>query len=238
MICFENNVLFDGCTLKVKDDTVYPCGTGTVEFVVYVKDNISTVSSKSIRISTNPNDCLYKYQPEIDGRYIYYKVILPYYQEFDLDDVEVNVPYGYFIASSGCKKIICLNENKSVSLLENGDEISVLKVTDLLTMVNSGLVSDFYTEEFFSICNLNNCVSLLQKKYLIEHSKDCGSLRCKKGSDTEKANRDFLFIASYLIDHYITIRDFNQAEDLLNTIQMCSDTICKNKNSVNCNCKS
>lgn len=237
MICFKNVIEFSGCELKVEDYTKYPCDTGIVEFVTYVKDGVQTVSNKSIRISTKPNSCSYVFQPEEDGRYMYYKVALPIFSDFDKESETVEVPYGYFIGVLGCEKIICINEKNSVSLSNNGDSISVTKVTDLMLMINSGLVEDIFTKEFFSICELNACVAKRQKKYLLDHADDCGNTKCKKGSDSDKAGRDFLFIASYLIEHYIEIEDFDQAEELLNTVMTnCGNSLCNSDANTNCGC--
>ena len=237
MICFNNNVFFDGCTLKADDFTMYPPGTGVLEFVAYVKHGVSTISAKSIKISTDPSRCSYRYQPEVDGRYMYYKIVLPVFDNFDDPDNIVNIPLGYFIGTYGCKKIICLNENNSVSLSDTGDSIEVTQVNDMLSILNSGLVSDIEMKEFFSICNLNNCVAKLQKQYILSHADDCGSTVCKKGSDSNKANRDFLFIASYLLDHYIAKEDFDQAEELLDTIRSCGNLLCKDHDNLNsCGC--
>lgn len=236
MICFNNRLFYDGCELKVDDFTKYPCGVGTVEFVAYVKDGVITILNKSVKISTNPNSCSYSYKPEVDGRYIYYKIALPIFDSFDSDADSIEIPKGYFIGVLGCEKIICFNEKNSVSLSNNGDELAVTRVNDLKPMLESEFIVDFYMEEFFSICNLNGCVAKLQKKYLLEHADDCGSTKCKKGSDPDKANRDFLFIASYLLDHYIAMKDFDQADDLLKTIQTCSNSLCNDGANSSCGC--
>lgn len=237
MICFRNNAYYSGCTLKVDDFTMYPDGIGTVEFVAHIKDGVFTALNNSIRITICPNkDDSYSYTPEIDGRYIYYKIALPVFNSLDTDCQTVEIPIGYFIGTIGCDKIICFNENNSVSLSDSGAGVNFPKVENMMSLLESGLLTDFFAEEFFSICNLNKCVSKVQKKYILEHADDCGSMRCRKGSDSDKANRDFLFIASYLLDHYIQLRDFDQAEELLNTIQTCGSSLCGENANLNCGC--
>lgn len=238
MFKFNIEFILDNSTLKVIDHAEHCHGTCVVDFVAYVKDDVSTISTKSKRISLGHHSREYRYNVEKDGRYIYYRVELPYYDVFDGCGAFVDVPYGYFVAENEKgEKIICLNENNFVHLKNNGESVSIKTIDDYFELINSGILSpdNYYSKEFFSIGQLNACVARIQKQYILKHIDDCGTLKCRKGSDSDKANRDFLFIASYILDYLIVEEDFDQAEELLDRLKTCSGSLC-NENNINKNC--
>lgn len=237
---FRINVMTDACLLKVHDESMYAPEICLVEFVAYVKDGVSTLSAKSKRILKSQELCDYRYELERDGRYTYYKVLLPYYSLFDHHGMHIHVPYGYFVAEDAKgNKIICLNDKNSVSLVNTSESIEVKEIDDYMELINSGLVAkhDYFSQDFFSICKLDACLAKLQKKYILNHVDDCGSSKCSKGSDSDRANRDFLFITSYVLDYLISNEEFDQAEEILDKIHTCSNSLCEDSNiNKNCNC--
>ncbi len=122
---------------------------------------------------------------------------------------------------------------------ENGskasfDEADIMDVLNHMLMFHPNFV---FSKKLFAIPNLNKCVAKYQKQYLNEHYSDCGSVTCKKEKDSgSKANRDFLFTASYLIDYLAEIGNYEQALDILNNISSCSSGLCGDDKSNKCNC--
>lgn len=150
---FHIKFMLDADTLKVHDETCRLSNVCVVEFVTYTSNGVSTVSAKSKEISLGNHACDYRYEVEKDGRYTYYKVILPYYGSFDDCGLDVNIPYGYFVAeNANGVKIICLNDKNSVSL-KNGESIEIKEVKNYLDLITSGLLSpsEYFSKEFFSI---------------------------------------------------------------------------------------
>jgi pentatricopeptide repeat protein len=66
--------------------------------------------------------------------------------------------------------------------------------------------------------------------------KNCGSIKCK---DNEiRSQRDFIFIAVWLIEHYLELGNIEKARAIYESIKSCG-SICndllKNKNNCGCN---
>lgn len=227
---------FDVCSLKVADHSCHNPDDCVIDFVTYVKDGIEIVSnkSKSIREYCNGHD--YEYVPEEDGKYRYYRLVLPSYNSFDGCGHHLDIPGGYFVAEDiNGDKIICKKEGNFVSLENSGDGQTVIIVDDLLKIVDELPFDMIYSKEFFSICKILTCVAKLQKKYILDHINDCGSIKCKNGSDKDKAHRDFLFVSSYVLKHLVETGELDMAEEILNRLKSCN-SICDDKTNINCNC--
>lgn len=89
-------------------------------------------------------------------------------------------------------------------------------------IVNVGLHD---IDRTFSICNLKKCLTNLELKTFQDMLKNCGKTICK--NDEVKSQRDFLFIAVWLIEHYVELGKIGMAEEIYNRIKNCGD-ICKN----------
>lgn len=89
---------------------------------------------------------------------------------------------------------------------------------------------DFYTKITFCACKLEKCLLPLQMKVFNELVKNCGK-GCKN-LDELKAQRDFLFIANWIMEH---LEEYDRFEELMNIyegIQSCSslcNDLLKNK---------
>lgn len=82
-----------------------------------------------------------------------------------------------------------------------------------------------YSEEIFCICNLKKCLLNLQMKAFKNMLKNCGSKKCK--DDEIKAQRDFIFIAVWLMEHLIEQGKEEQVREIYESIQGCG-SICSN----------
>lgn len=93
----------------------------------------------------------------------------------------------------------------------------------------------FYTKNTFCACKLEKCLLNLQLKVFRELVKNCGN-GCKK-LDESKSQRDFLFIANWIMQH---LEEYDRFEELLNVyegIQSCNslcDSLLKD-NKCGCN---
>ena len=95
--------------------------------------------------------------------------------------------------------------------------------------------SDYDVDDVLSICNLKKCLAELELKWFRDMLKNCGSLICK--NDEIKAQRDFIFIAVWLIEHYIEVGNIEKALGIYNSLRRCGN-LCSNllKNKKDCGC--
>ena len=98
------------------------------------------------------------------------------------------------------------------------------------------LTSCNFFEELFCICKLKKCLSDLQLKVFRDLVKNCGSSKCKNG-DELKAQRDFLFLAVWLMEHLIDAGKSELVRDIFDSLQSCG-SICGNllKSNKDCGC--
>lgn len=87
----------------------------------------------------------------------------------------------------------------------------------------------------FCACKLQKCLVNLQMKVFQEMQKNCGK-RCPKLDDL-KSQRDFLFIAMWLIEHLNSEEKMERLMDVYKGIQSCG-SLCSNllKETNNCGC--
>lgn len=94
-------------------------------------------------------------------------------------------------------------------------------------------VGDYDVDETISIGNLKKCLLSLQWGAFKDMLKNCGKNKCS--SDELRSQRDFLFIAVWLVEHYIELGNIEKAWAVYQSIQGCGN-ICKNLNKVKCGC--
>ena len=66
--------------------------------------------------------------------------------------------------------------------------------------------------------------------------KNCGSSKCK--NDEVKSQRDFLFIAVWLMEHYIELGNIEKAQAIYERLKGCGDlcqSLLNDKKSCGCN---
>lgn len=90
---------------------------------------------------------------------------------------------------------------------------------------------NFSTKKVFSTCKLEKCLLSLQLKVFNELVKNCGK-SCKNLDET-KSQRDFLFIANWIMQH---LEEYDRFEELYNIYEgiqscnsLCSDLLKNNK---------
>lgn len=136
---------------------------------------------------------------------------------------------------------IVIFKNSAAELSDEGMTISsrTYSTQELLESIESGWigVSDITPDidEMLCICSLKKCLAKLELQVFQEMLKNCGSINCK---DSEiKSQRDFLFIAVWLIEHYLELGNIEKARAIYESIRSCG-SICGNllKNKNNCGC--
>lgn len=92
-------------------------------------------------------------------------------------------------------------------------------------------LGNFYTKKTFCACKLEKCLLNLQMKTFRELLKNCGN-GCKN-LDEIKSQRDFLFIANWIMQH---LEEYDRFEELLEVYKgiqscknLCSDLLANNK---------
>lgn len=100
---------------------------------------------------------------------------------------------------------------------------------------NPEYIGEWDVDDTFSICKLKKCLAELEYRTFQDMLKNCG--KCKDFSDV-KSQRDFLFIAVWLMEHYIELEKIEIAQAIYERIKGCGD-LCQNllndKKSCGCN---
>ena len=107
----------------------------------------------------------------------------------------------------------------------------------LIRTFDSGLISvvdDYFSEEIFSICKLRKCLLNLQMKMFYNNLKNCGINKCK--SDELRNQRDFLFIAVWLMEQLLEEGKDEKVREIYESLRTCK-SICDDLTTVNnCGC--
>lgn len=207
-----------------------------LDFLVYNEDKVPVHDSVNIRKS-----CLERgyyrniftstYILRKDGIYSYYKMVIPTIDHFkDISGI-VNELFYYDGCFYWCNKVSSVN---SIEDALNGSTI----ITDFLELYQivyqNNASQTFYlpTKKIFSICILNKCLALLQKK-VIDNPHVCKNIDC---DDTYTQHRDFLFGAIYVLDYLKDIGHFAEAQRIVDNLSSC-DFVCNefiDKNDCGC----
>ena len=97
-------------------------------------------------------------------------------------------------------------------------------------------IGTYDLDEVLSICKLKKCLATLELRMFNEQLENCGSNKCKNSE--LKGQRDFIFIAVWLIEHYIELGNIEMARNIYERLQSCGsicETISKNKKVCGCN---
>lgn len=104
-------------------------------------------------------------------------------------------------------------------------------------VLNPEYIGEYEWDDLFSICKLKKCLAELELKAFQEMLKNCGKIQCKDDNGV-KSQRDFLFIAVWLIEHFSELGKIDEAQAIYNRLKGCGD-ICKslinNKKGCGCN---
>ena len=177
-----------------------------------------------------------------DSSNIYQFVFNPETKDFS-DIYSCSDTVEYELEDDGVYEIVTI-KCPSATFDDNGLKIHEHTFTDseeLLTAIESpiwilGTDTEYTIDETLSICKLKKCLVNLQLKAFQEAVKNCGSAKCK--NDELKSQRDFVFIAVWLIEHYIEIGNIERALSIYERIKTCGslcDDLLKSKNNCGCN---
>ena len=166
----------------------------------------------------------------IDGTPDVYQVLFNTDTEEITDIVKWNGQFINDLESDGIYKL-CLVKDRNATLLNNGNlringrELTPQELVDAIGLEQANILgtTDYESEEIFCMCKLKKCLIELQKKIFQEMLKNCGSRSCK--SDEYKSQRDFLFIAVWLLEHLVEEEKWEQVRNLYNSLKSCG-SIC------------
>lgn len=242
-------ILRPDCKLIAVDNENY-CDWGInltkykmIEFLVYNDEN--EIIPESLKISQerfSRDHFSSKYASEFllkkDGTYIYYKMIIPLLELFENND---------HLYSNLNQQLYYDNDKLYVSTLKDNNiydydyivnnRIEITNYLSAYEIINNNYASQSLycpAKYIFSICKLQRCLVSLQKKTLMNK---CSFDICDEDRILRN-KRDFLLSAVYVFDYLKDIKNFTEAQRLLDNLSTC-DNICGEDliNSFNnCNC--
>lgn len=134
---------------------------------------------------------------------------------------------------------VAIIKNSTAQLTETGLKIGSVDYDsrELYKAIRSDIVIvseiDPDVDETIFIWNLKECLANLELQIFRELLKNCGSVSCRNSEI--KSQRDFLFMAIWLIENYLDLGDIEKAKMVYQNIQSCS-SICRDKSNYNKNC--
>lgn len=180
-----------------------------------------------------------KFILDVDGTYSYYKLVIPVLDHFYKEDKYKGLNNELFFYNG---KIYKSNLNRDEEtddvsyILENSEEIiNYIEAYELVQ--NGGASQTFYCpkENVFSVCKLQRCLVSLQRQLLLTNKCDCGRNNCNDNVSLRN-QRDFLLSALYVFDYLKDIRNFTEAQRILDNLSACG-SICGDKlNDLNNDC--
>lgn len=219
-----------------------------LEFLVYNTDSTplaSTIRLNKIRHRRDYylNRFSANFILEKDGTYAYYKLVIPkleHYISKTIDGINYytidNEDFfyeGHFYQGP---------RNTTGEVVERTLEecLGVAKQVDnyLDLYNNKGSQTFFYKQMVFSVCKLQKCLVSLQRKMLSDNIPACNFESCNN-DQVLKNKCDFLLSALYVFDYLKDIRNFTEAQRLLENLSTCT-SICEEElwdsNYNNCGC--
>ena len=146
----------------------------------------------------------------------------------------------YELEDDGLYRIVTL---QAVDANLDGEDIIIgfqrYTVDDILDAIKDEVENPVFTydiDDTLSICNLKKCLVELEMKVFREMLKNCGEIVCK--DDQIKAQRDFLFIAVWLMEHYVEIGNIEKAWSIFERLRGCGNLcgdLLNNKKGCGCN---
>ena len=116
----------------------------------------------------------------------------------------------------------------------NNTNTKIVKVDELWEYQPSNMLS--FQKIIFSFCNLQKCLLNLQKVILMDPNNCNGCGRTSENTLTIY-NRDFLLIAVHVLEYLTSLKKYEEAQNILDSLSDCSGAICKNLElKSNCNC--
>lgn len=165
-----------------------------------------------------------------DGTYHYYKLIIPTIEHF-------NDTSKYLVAN----KCFYYNghfyfSNHDLNSIEEVETLVPIEDLFILWSYKDSQSFFWYDENVFSICKLEKCLISLQKKII----NMCYTNECITDKDL-KYKRDFLLDSIFVLNYLISVKNFTEAQRILDNLSSCGN-ICEDEfnSSLNndCNCGS
>lgn len=146
------------------------------------------------------------------------------------DIVQWNGRFHYTLGSDGIYKFCIVKDPNAVLedgiLKINGYELDARDLADAIAITSNANIlggAERYSEEIFCMCKLKKCLLELQKKVFQDMLKNCGTRSCKVNE--YKSQRDFLFIAVWLLEHLAQEGKWEWVKALFEHLQTCG-SIC------------
>lgn len=177
---------------------------------------------------------------DLDGTYAYYKLVIPTLEHFkEVDNKYSKLYEELFFYNKKLYKSNLPNTEDTYDLstvLKNSEEIhNYIEAYNIVQ--NGGGSQTFYCpkEMLFSVCKLQRCLVSLQERLLLSNNHTCSYDKCNT-DETLRNQRDFLLSALYVFDYLKDIRNFTEAQRLLDNLSTCN-SICTDKlNDFNNSC--
>ena len=136
------------------------------------------------------------------------------------------------IEEDGSYTVVTL-QNEDAELVDEGIRIgsriytaeeitSIISSDAYYNAINIGL---YDIDETLSICKLKKCLANLEMKVFQEMLKNCGKINCK--TNESRSQIDFLFIAVWLIEHYLEVGNIERARAIYERLKGCGN-LCQN----------
>ena len=157
-----------------------------------------------------------------DGTYSYYKMLIPILEHFSNGQEYFKMADEMFYFSG---KVYLVNSDAPEVMTEQEVFANSKVLSDCMswydTVHDNKASQTFYlpAKKIFSVCKLNRCLALLQKR-LLGCNNPCKNLGCDKNTETEY--RNFLFSAMYVFDYLKDIGNFSEAQRILDNLSSCN----------------
>lgn len=220
-----------------------------LEFLSYNEEDSHL--PKSVRLKKEINNREYysdefssHFNLDIDGTYYYYKLVIPTLDSFKISNDNYENLYNELFFY---KDDIYISEVQSSEICSLSEVLSQSrKITNYLEayqlIQNEYGSRTFYCpkEIVFSVCKLQRCLVSLQEKLLFSGSCACSYNKCNTDNEL-RDRRDFLLSALYVFDYLNNIKNFSEAQRILDNLSSCN-SICGDElgdnNVNNCGCGS
>ena len=206
-----------------------------LEFLSYNEDKAhlpSTVMLKreSETAEVSPEDLMSAFTFERDGSFYYYKLVIPLIKHFKhpSQDKYYHLHNELFYHDGRvykCNLVAGETTYELSAVLEQSEVVSNYVEAYELVHSGGGTQTTYCPKEFlFVFCNLQKCLVALQRKLLFSNICSCSFERC--GTDESIRNRrDFLLSALYILDYLKNIKNYTEAQKLIESLSTCN-SIC------------
>lgn len=136
------------------------------------------------------------------------------------------------IEDDGVYRIVTFQKDNA-ELIDDGIKIGNKTYTaeDITSLISDEVyynpveIGIYDVDDTLSICKLKKCLAELELKAFQEMLKNCGKMKCK--TDGIKTQIDFLFIAVWLIEHYLEVGNIERAKAIYERMKGCGN-LCQN----------